>query len=382
MQLMTRKKLSVRMSSKRTTALFVLLTALSLFIVMAILVPLARTGQPPDWTGFGPDVGLPRYSHISLVQSPKTLWDWLQLASALVIPIVLAYVGITYTRRQSETELTVAENKRHEDLLQAYMDHITELVLNEKDPLSISSRASTRAVARSRTLAVLQQIDGVRKGIIVRFLYDLDLITVGRVVIDLSGANLDGVILAWMGLPSFTVRTIPKILTTQGAYTRATYFLQLYGEVAVNILRGKQPSDLSFDSLEETFKWMREQILSTDLRKINLAKVSMRQADLRGVLMAGANLFGSDLSETNLTNASLDGADLRAARLDKANMMFCGLICTVVAKAQLDKADTNFIFTSENTGVTELTDEQFNYRAEAAHRLFNHSSSRSNKSDN
>lgn len=45
------------------------------------------------------------------------------------------------------------------------------------------------------------------------------------------------------------------------------------------------------------------------------AECSLRQADLRQVLMVGADLRGSDLSEANLNGAILDNADLRDCTL-------------------------------------------------------------------
>jgi hypothetical protein len=58
-------------------------------VVVAWPILLLWTGSPPDWTGFGPVSGAPNSTHISLVQPAKTLWDWLQLLSALLVPVVV-----------------------------------------------------------------------------------------------------------------------------------------------------------------------------------------------------------------------------------------------------------------------------------------------------
>src|SRR6266568_7904902 len=59
-----------------------------------------------------------------------------------------------------------------------------------------------RKLARARTLTVLPRLDGSRKGSIIRFLYDADLINVDieGSIMDLSGADLRGADLSMANL--------------------------------------------------------------------------------------------------------------------------------------------------------------------------------------
>ena len=96
------------------------------------------------WTGLVPESSEPK-------QHWKTLWDWLQL---LIIPAVLAVGGYLFNLANSRTERQIAKDryqqdqqiakqryeqdqqialdKQHEDLLQTYLDRISELLLDKK----------------------------------------------------------------------------------------------------------------------------------------------------------------------------------------------------------------------------------------------------------
>src|SRR5215204_6745689 len=73
-----------------------------------------------EWTGFG----------------EKKLWDWLQLLSALAIPILLTVAGFWFAAQQDEREAKRVENERkleeqraQDAALQAYLDQMSQLML-------------------------------------------------------------------------------------------------------------------------------------------------------------------------------------------------------------------------------------------------------------
>jgi uncharacterized protein YjbI with pentapeptide repeats len=94
----------------------------------------------------------------------------------------------------------MATSRYHEDRLQAYLGQMTELLL-EKGLRTSSPDSEVRVVARSRTLTTLEGLDGERKGIVLAFLQEANLISQGPTfskstsVISLEGANLSGTIL-------------------------------------------------------------------------------------------------------------------------------------------------------------------------------------------
>jgi hypothetical protein len=104
----------------------------------------------------------------------QTLWDWLQL---LIIPAVLAGVGLWFNRQQREQELQNAARRAQDEALQAYLDQIGQLLL-DKDPSLRQAKEDdeVRMLARARTLTVLGRLDGERKGSIVQFLSESTLI--------------------------------------------------------------------------------------------------------------------------------------------------------------------------------------------------------------
>jgi len=139
-------------------------------------------------------------------QPGKTLWDWLQL---LIIPVVLALAAFLFnsattrseqkiTAQRYENDQEIAADKQKEDLLQTYLDRMSELLLKHDLRASSDPKGEVRYIARSRTLTVLSRLDANRKKSLLQFLYESDLInaTTGSIVqlegADLSGAKLSG----------------------------------------------------------------------------------------------------------------------------------------------------------------------------------------------
>jgi flagellar basal body-associated protein FliL len=171
----------------------VLTMALALIIALVLL----------NGTGFGEYVKITTTSTLNGTtttkdyQPGKTLWDWLQL---LIIPFVLAAGGYLFTfttnrnerktaDRHNQTERVIAQDNQREVALQAYIDKMSELLL-EKQLRESKPEDEVRKIARVRTLTVFARLDGKRKRSLLLFLYDADLIDRGHQIIDLSGANL------------------------------------------------------------------------------------------------------------------------------------------------------------------------------------------------
>jgi Pentapeptide repeats (8 copies) len=133
------------------------------------------------WTGF----------------SNNTLWDWWEL---LIWPVTVAVVGFLFNRKQSEislmvseqqhqTDLQLAEEHQQEEALQAYLDRMSELLL-EKNLRTAQPGNSVCEVARARTLTTLSQLGRSRKSVVLQFLHESHLIDVDHPVVDLHGADL------------------------------------------------------------------------------------------------------------------------------------------------------------------------------------------------
>jgi len=84
----------------------------------------------------------------------RTLWDWLQL---LIIPAVLAG-GLWFNQQQRTQELQTADKRVQDDALQAYLDHMSDMLTPKKVQPSLADERppkSLRSVARARTITVL-----------------------------------------------------------------------------------------------------------------------------------------------------------------------------------------------------------------------------------
>jgi hypothetical protein len=144
----------------------------------------------------------------------KTLWDWLQL---LIIPAVLAGGGLWFNAQQRAREQQIADDRTQDEALQAYLDKMTELLVvrglgKPQDDTDELQENPVRTVAWARTKTVLRRLDGNRKGAVLRFLREADLIKKGRPVIrnlsgaDLREANLEGSVLEDTALEGVVLR--------------------------------------------------------------------------------------------------------------------------------------------------------------------------------
>jgi Pentapeptide repeats (8 copies) len=177
--------------------------------VIAGVIALIFAGYWLDWTGFNvySIVWTVRESNSTTLakvdeqQPAKTLWDWLQLAGIVAIPVAVGVGATRFTtkqaqvseeanRKQRETELQIAESQQRETTLQLYLDRMSELLL-ERNLRKSKLNTEPRNIARARTLTVLRRLDANRKGSVLQFLHEADLFhIISLSQADLSRANL------------------------------------------------------------------------------------------------------------------------------------------------------------------------------------------------
>lgn len=250
-----------------------------------------------------------------------TLWNWLQL---LIIPAAIAAGGVWFNRQQRERELgiadqrtqtdrEIADQRRQDDIMQAYLDQVGQLLLDKDRPLRKSEEdAEVRTLARARTLTILSQLDGVRKGELIRFLLEAALIR-GSLrgsreerlypIISLEDADLRGIDLFGYDL-SETVLTAADL---SGADLSACGFEDTYLSGAFLI-----DADLPATHLK-----------GADLNGATLRGAALNGSDFRGAALYGANLVGADLTNANLLGADLTNADLTGAIVTGEQLAEC-----------------------------------------------------------
>lgn len=166
--------------SQPSTYIWAMLIAVAFWIVkMAIWA-----NDSPFWTGFG--------AYDETVPRAKTLWDWMEL---MIIPVTLALGAYLLDREQTRRAEWIAEEKRQQDLLDAYFDKITELTLNHGLGKA-NSDVAVRSIARTRTISVINMLDEGRGARILQFLSESELITGEKPIVILRGVTFRNCVLS------------------------------------------------------------------------------------------------------------------------------------------------------------------------------------------
>jgi uncharacterized protein YjbI with pentapeptide repeats len=287
----------------------------------------------------------------------KTLWDWLQLVSALLIPIAIAVFSWRYTRQQSRTENAIASDNQREAALQTYLDRISELLL-DKNLRKSKPEDEVRHLARARTLTILPQLDAVRKGSLIRFLYESGLIVAekrdsiidlsqtdlnqvdlrkGDSIIDLSQADLNQVDLRGAKLSGANI--------AHGSLKSSNLSIAVLDGINLSFAQLNQ-ADLSYSILVlSDLSWAYLQgarLIDTELANADLSYANLTEADLRGARLGRANLSGAKLKGAKLKGAflvltNLSGVDLREVDLNDVDLQHAILDNARMTKEQLSK---------------------------------------------
>ena len=282
-----------------------------------------------SWTGIGPEPALSGHVPISIGQTSKTLWDFLQLLGGLAVPAVVAVAAARFTTGQQLRAEQDAYRREQEAVLETYLGRMGDLLLHENllesghayHDLSLQGKPveavddRVQDVARTQTLTALRRLDGGRKAAIVQFLYESSLIDKDRTCVDLREANLYKANLYKANLRGANL---------SGAHLSKAFLMNADLREANLREADLRDADLHWANLSEAF------LINADLREADLHGADLHKANLSGVTLSGADLSGADLSRTDLSRAdlhevtlsgvTLSGADLSGADLHKADL--------------------------------------------------------------
>ena len=269
----------------------------------------------------------------------KVIRDWMSL---LLMPLLVTGIAVFWFRsereresRQAALEREITADRQVESAYQAYVERITDLLL--KDKLSKFSTEEVRNVARIRTLAVLREMDGRRKGSVLQFLKDSSLID-REAVIDLCGADLRGASLAYVSLGRVN---LGEARLGEADLCGADLSKAFLGETDLSgsILSGANLSSADLFGANLTGATLNRANLSgANLTGANLTGCRLGGADLSGADLTGVNLNIGDLVGANLRGANLGGAELVGADLSEADLSRADLSGTRITQANLGKA--------------------------------------------
>jgi hypothetical protein len=206
------------------------------------------------WTGLVADANYPN----------RTLWDWLDL---LIVPVVLAIGGYLFNSSQNRASQRAADQRGQDEALQAYLDHMSDLLLEKH--LRTPQEDSGKARIMARTVTLLSRLDPGRKTRVVLFLQEAGLIQGGH-----------------QGIPG------PE---------------------------GQEPVIWLFEANLAKTSLNRTNLMGADLHEADLSEADLSQAGLEGANLWGGHLGGADLRFLSVMGllakdrplVSLAGADLR-----------------------------------------------------------------------
>ena len=210
----------------------------------------------------------------------------------LGVPLVVAFIAGMFAwgaqiraGQRFEAEQELNNNRARETALRTFLDRMTVLVIDRN--LQNSERDSPeQAVAIAHTFATLRGLDGPRKGLVVKFLYESNLINSGKPIVGLARADLRSSDLGGLDLNR----------------------CDMSGANLSNADLGD--TDLSESSLVEAIL-VKADLNYTDLRDADLSGADLHLALIHDADLAGVNLAGAKVSELQLAGAiSLVGATM------------------------------------------------------------------------
>ena len=246
-------------------------------------------------------------NEVARKQIRVAIWATIIAAVGLYIPIIVVVVSHGY-QAQLEREIAL------DGVLQAYFDRMSQLLLEEN-----FNSSRVRGIATVRTLTTLSELDGSRKGALLRFIHKADLITASdevtkTAIIDLSGADLSRIDLREIGLIH---ADLSKVNLNRADLSRVILI----------------QADLTEADLTEA------DLTGALLLHTNLIFADLKGGNLRGAILNDANLSGADLSGAVLSGAVLNRADLRGTNLSGANLGAASLSGADLGATGLSRAD-------------------------------------------
>ena len=195
--------------------------------------------------------------------SPDTAQERQGFALVLALSLggIAAIVGLYFTRQTLLTTRELEAVRARDAALRACLEQLGRVLTDDKWCTGTQAGDTLRYLARAEALSVMGSLDGPRKRILVRFLYESRLLNVNNPMVDLSGADLREADLNRSNLPRSSLCGV----RLRGAnLSRAT-------------LSG---SDLSGSDLRDSSNG---KLVRTNLTRANLLRTNLSNTDLRGV---------------------------------------------------------------------------------------------------
>jgi uncharacterized protein YjbI with pentapeptide repeats len=244
-----------------------------------------------------------------------TLRNWLPIVSALLVPVVIALGiwAITWQlqkleNQRAEVERELAEQRAQDEALQAYLDQMSQLML-ERKLLEAEPGDPVHTLAQARTSTAILRLDAEHNESVTHFLIDSGLAVRSEASARLlRGSTLSHAKLSGAHLPNADLGDADL----SGA--DLSNALLLNANLIVADLSGADLSNALLDNAD-----LVADLSNADLSGASLLGADLSDANLLGADLRDANLIGADLSRADLSEANLNGADLENANLSGAD---------------------------------------------------------------
>lgn len=391
--------------------IFIILILLSLpfYLILIVLISILIVFSfisDHEWSGF----------------QNKQLWNWLEL---LIIPVFLAFGGLAIQNQAKEQQQYSDKQQAQQESLKKYFQDIQKLVYAQKSDNTIKEHSieKTRFIEKlsyeekklleSFTQLVFSEIDANQKRQVVKFLYELELIscyqeqdniencnnTISLEKVDLTGANLTDLSLINVSFQGANLREadftntnlelanfkdsilndakfdLAKLKNINTA--NVTFGDNKSANVAENKWRNinRITSLYSIDSQSNTSfvenncssaiktNTNSNQVKSQpkDKTRKNYENQDFSQANLEQLNLSGANFMGADLRGANFKNTILENANFKNSKLKGINLQGAYLKNIEIdssSKRKLDKKSKLIIDLFQNKKKpTNLTDK-------------------------
>jgi uncharacterized protein YjbI with pentapeptide repeats len=258
------------------------------------------------WTGIGEKKG----------------WD---IFTGLSLPLIVFGGGILFNYLNGQQQQKIAEEKQKDELLKTYINDIKALLLDKDYPLKdLEKNSESSSIARTITLTTLTQLNSEqdqqkakerkynqRKGLIMQFLYESDLIKIDPKV----NSKFDSII--FLDKADFTFANLERA----HLYGVHLYGVHLYGANLKSAhLYGANLKSANLESANLKSAILKSaNLYNANLERANLSRANLSRAQLNNANLNNANLENAYLSRANLNNADLENANLENAVLYKYN---------------------------------------------------------------
>jgi len=224
---------------------------------------------------------------------------------------------------QAVLEKEIAESNQKEEVLQAYFDRLSTLLV-DKNLIAIASKfeeygdtskeeqdllGASKGVIRARTLSILRRLggDGERKFSVMQFLIEAGVVS--ELNLDFSNADLRDAKLSRSILRDAKLNSA-ILIDTDLKYTNFDDADLSGADLSRAVMSNSYLSNANLSNANLSNAKLDFAILSG----ASLMSADLSNADLSNAYLIGTYLIGTDLSNTSLAGASLIGADLSNSR--------------------------------------------------------------------